>query len=124
MLKSIRKALLFGLGALDLSREKLTEGVNEFLEEEKINKKEGRKLVDEVLKKAEKQKKVQQKNLKKLVKDVMGELEVATKKDLETLKKMETTKVVSDMLTHKKKTRKKSKKRKAVNKKPKTSSES
>jgi len=53
----LKKALLLGLGAMSLTREKAEQFYNEVIEKGQMNKEEARQLVDEILKKGEEEKK-------------------------------------------------------------------
>lgn len=95
----LKKGILFGLGAFDYSKEKLEKNVNEFMSKEKIDRTEGRKMVEDVLKKAETYKKGHEKYVRGVVKSVIDDLGLVTKKDLEMLRKMETPKAVKKAMT-------------------------
>ena len=86
MRNALRKALLFGLGSVEYSREKLELFVKG-LEEEGITREEGKKLVDDVMSNAKDYTGKQKKEMKKFIKEVFDELGVLTKEDLEEIKK-------------------------------------
>jgi polyhydroxyalkanoate synthesis regulator phasin len=81
----LRKSILFGLGAIHLTKEKVEEYVNTLVKENNINEEEGKKIVQEVLDKTNEYKNKQYDSIKKVVEDVLREMGVATKKDIDDL---------------------------------------
>lgn len=78
----VRKAVLFGIGSVYYSKEKIEEFVKELQEDEGLNPAEGKKMVDEVLEKADAFRKEQEKQIEKVVKNAIDRLGLATKNDL------------------------------------------
>lgn len=76
----IRKAVLFGIGSVYYSKEKIEEFVKELQEDEGLNPAEGKKMVDEVMEKAEAFRKEQEKQIEQVVKKAIDRLGIATKK--------------------------------------------
>lgn len=81
----LSKSILFGLGAIHLTKEKVEEYVNTLVKENNINEEEGKKIVQEVLDKTNEYKNKQYDSIKKVVEDVLREMGVATKKDIDDL---------------------------------------
>jgi len=83
----VKKAFLLGIGVVALTKEKAESFVKELKEEEKITPEEGKKLVNDMLKKSEEYGKKVRKEVRKQVEKVIDEMGVATKSDLEKLRK-------------------------------------
>jgi polyhydroxyalkanoate synthesis regulator phasin len=82
----VKKALLFGIGSIYYTKDKIEDFIKD-LEKENITPEEGKKLVEEFMTKASKFKTEQESEVKKVVKQTLEELGVATKKDIDALKK-------------------------------------
>lgn len=87
----IRKAVLFGIGSVYYSKEKIEEFVKELQEDEGLNPAEGKKMVDEVMEKADAFRKEQEKQIEQVVKNAIDRLGIATEK---TVKKGKIKKMV------------------------------
>lgn len=85
--KLITKAFQLGLGVLDLTREQAEKLVKEVTKNSEVHKKEGRKMVDKMMKDAEKAKMNLEKKIEFHVKKVIEKTEFATKRDIEILEK-------------------------------------
>ena len=107
MRKHLRKAVLFGMGVLSMTRDKIEEFVKELEKEGKITEKEGRKLVEDLLKDAKNKQKEIMNTLRKETKRIVDKSPLATKEDIKSLKKKPSPKK-----TVKKGTKPKSKKKK------------
>ena len=83
----IRKALLFGIGAAAMTKDKIEEFINQMVKENKLSVEEGRKLFDETVKKASEYSYKQGTELHKTIKRVIGEMGLATKGDIANLEK-------------------------------------
>ena len=90
----VRKAVLFGIGSVYYSKEKIEEFVKELQEDEGLNPAEGKKMVDEVLEKADAFRKEQEKQIEKVVKNAIDRLGLATKNDLKKKTKKTAKKAV------------------------------
>jgi len=87
MKKKLKKAVLFGMGVASLTKERIEKFVEELVEEGDISVEEGRKMVKEFAKNAEKQQKKISKNFKKRVDKALEKMPLATKKDLKKLER-------------------------------------
>jgi polyhydroxyalkanoate synthesis regulator phasin len=81
-----KRAFLAGLGALNLSREKAKEMIDELVKNGEIKEKEGRVLLDDLVKKAAAARKDVEKNVKT---QVMGAYKKMNLASLDQVKKME-----------------------------------
>jgi polyhydroxyalkanoate synthesis regulator phasin len=80
-----RNAFLAGLGALSLSRERVKALVDELVAEGKVKEKEGGKLVDEMMKKAEATRKDVEKTVREQAQNAYAHLNLATQDQLKRL---------------------------------------
>ncbi len=89
----IRKAVLLGLGAISLTRDKAEEMVDDLIKRGEIAGGEKFKAVDNLLKEAESQQKELERRIAATVQKVVADMGLPTKRDLEeivsTLKKIE-----------------------------------
>ena len=83
----IRKAMLLGLGALSLTKEKAEEVIDELIKRGEVSKEERFKMVDKLLKEAEKQEEELTGKINETVQKVITKMGLATKKDLEDISK-------------------------------------
>ena len=83
----IREAVLFGIGAAAMGKEKIEEFVNRMVKENKLSVEEGKKLFEETIKKASDYSYKQGVELQKSIKKVIGEMGLVTKSDLSNLEK-------------------------------------
>ncbi len=81
MANILEKALLLGLGAWSLTREKINEAVNELVKEEEVEPDDARKLVDALVAKGEKQRE----ELRQIIRQEMDEVRPVTRKEFEEL---------------------------------------
>jgi len=81
MTNIVEKALLMGLGAWSLTRDKVTEAVNELVEEEEVEPEEARKLVDALVTKGEKERE----ELRQLIRQEVDQVRPVTRKEFEEL---------------------------------------
>ena len=81
----VRKAALFGIGAVALSQEKIEEFAQEMVKKGEINREEGKKFVLDVLSEKNRQCKEFEEKINKKVKDIVESSGTATKKDIESL---------------------------------------
>lgn len=81
MANIVEKALLIGLGAWSLTREKVSEAVNELVEEEEVEPEEARKLVDALVTKGEKERE----ELRKMIRQEVDQVRPVTRKEFEAL---------------------------------------
>jgi polyhydroxyalkanoate synthesis regulator phasin len=73
----LRKALLFGIGSVSLTKEKVEEAVKELKKKGQLSEKEGRKLVNEVLTRSLKEQKRVRGIVENAVKEVIKGSSVA-----------------------------------------------
>jgi len=82
---TIKKAILTGIGLTALTTDKIKESVAELKERYNLSEREGRELVDEILKKSDEAQKTLEKRIRKEVAKVLDELDLATKSDIKEL---------------------------------------
>ncbi len=82
-----KKAMYMGVGMAELTREKLEEFSREMIEKGELSEKEGRRLVDEMLRKSEEARKSLEKKVDATVEKALGRINIATRDDLEELEK-------------------------------------
>ena len=82
MFEHSRKAILLGLGALELTREKVESFVDELVKRGEASAKEKAGLVDELLKAAEEEEKKAMEKISTTLQSVLVELGLPTKEDL------------------------------------------
>jgi polyhydroxyalkanoate synthesis regulator phasin len=87
MEEAVRKAFLFGLGVVALSKEKAEAFVKDLKENKNVTPEEGKKLVNEMMKKSNDFMARVRKDIRKQVRKAVSEMGVATKEDLEKMKK-------------------------------------
>ena len=85
MLELIKKTMLTGVGMAVMTKDKVEELARELAKEGNIPEKEGKELVDELLKKSEQAKKDLETNMEGIVQKVLGKLNLITKEDLTRL---------------------------------------
>ncbi|MEW6326566.1 MAG: phasin family protein [Thermodesulfobacteriota bacterium] len=83
----IKKAMLLGLGVISLTKEKAEELVDDLIKRGEVAREEKFKMVDKLLKEAEKQEKELVGKLTEAVQKVITNLGLPTKKDLEEISK-------------------------------------
>lgn len=81
----LRKAALFGIGTVALSKEKIEEFVQEMVKEGEINKEEGKKFVLEVLAEKNRQCKEFEEKINQKARDIVEGSGIAKKTDIEDL---------------------------------------
>ena len=85
MLDFIKKTMLTGVGLAAMTRDKVEELAKELTEKGDMSEKEGKELVDELLKKSEKAKKDLETKVEGIVEKVLGKMNLASKEDIERL---------------------------------------
>ncbi|MBW2992466.1 hypothetical protein KY345_04580 [Candidatus Woesearchaeota archaeon] len=83
----LRKVALFGVGVAAMSRDQVDKFVKQLEKKKIINVKEGKKLVNDILKQSEKNRKKIQAEIDKQVKLTLKKIPLATKQDLANLEK-------------------------------------
>ena len=87
MFDLIKKTMLTGVGLAAMTREKVEELAKELIEKGKLSEKEGKELVDDMVKRSEKAKKDLDKKMENMVTKILKKMDVATKKDIARLEK-------------------------------------
>ena len=87
MFEHSRKAILLGLGALELTREKVESFVDELVKRGEASAKEKAGLVDELLKAAEEEEKKAMEKISSALREVISELGLVTKEDLQEIER-------------------------------------
>ncbi len=82
-----KKAMYMGVGLAELTREKLEEFSREMIEKGELSEKEGRSLVDEMLRKSEETRKSLEKKVDATVEKALARINIATRDDLKELEK-------------------------------------
>ena len=94
MFDLIKKTLLTGVGLAAMTKDKIEELAKELTEKGKLTEKEGKDLVDDLLKKSEKAKKDLEAQIERVVKDTMKKMNIPSGEELSNLtkrvKKLET----------------------------------
>lgn len=119
-MNTIRNAILFGVGAASMTKDKIEEFINQLVKENNITVEEGRTLVKETVDKANEYSFKKGQDLQKIIEKVIKDLGVATKKDLAILKDdIKGKKVVKSRVKTKPRTKAKAKTVKKTSKKQK-----
>lgn len=87
MFELMKKTLLTGIGLAIMTKEEVHKIGRELVEKGELSQKEGKELVDDLLKKSEQAQKDMESKVHKLVQDAVEKLNVATKKDIAELVK-------------------------------------
>ncbi len=87
MSEPTRKAILLGLGALELTREKVESFVDELVKRGEASAEEKPGLVDELVKAAEEEEKKAMEKISSALREVIPELGLATKEDLQAIER-------------------------------------
>ena len=85
--KLLTKAIQLGFGVVDVTREQVEKFVKEVSKNKEVNTKEGRKMVDKILKDAKASKKKLETKIETHAKKVVDKANIVTKKDLARLEK-------------------------------------
>jgi polyhydroxyalkanoate synthesis regulator phasin len=81
MVNILEKTLLMGLGVLTLTREKVSEAVNELVAKEEVKPEEAPRLVDALVSKGEKERQA----LRDIIRQEVDRVRPVTRKELEAL---------------------------------------
>ncbi|HCX73030.1 MAG TPA: hypothetical protein DHM37_04860 [Candidatus Cloacimonas sp.] len=87
MFDLLKKTMLTGIGIASMTKEKIEELGKKISEENKLTEKEGKRMVDDLLKQSEKAKEDLENQVQKLVKNALGKLDIPTREDLNRLEK-------------------------------------
>ena len=87
MIELIKKAFYTGLGAAELTREKVEDLARELADKGKVSDNEIKKFVDEMLDKSQERKEQLMKQFEKMIEDAMKKMNLASRDDLDALEK-------------------------------------
>ena len=87
MIDLIKKAFYTGLGAAELTREKVEELARELSEKGKVSESEIKRFVEEMLAKSQESKEQLKKQLEKVSEETMKRMNLASRDDLDALEK-------------------------------------
>ena len=82
MFDLIKKTMLAGVGLAAMTKDKVEELAEELTEKGELSEKEGKELVDDLLKRSKQAKKDLDKKMEDVVTKVLKKMDVATKKDI------------------------------------------
>ena len=83
----VKKAMLLGLGVISLTKEKAEEAVDDLITRGEVSREERFKMVDKLLKEAEKLEEELSGKISETVQKAITKIGLATKKDLEDISK-------------------------------------
>lgn len=86
MIDLIKKAMFTGIGVASLTKEKIEDVAQEFIDKGKLSETEGKKLVDELMVKSEESKEDVKKQVEELVNSTLANMNIAKASDIEELK--------------------------------------
>lgn len=86
MIDLIKKAMFTGIGVASLTKEKIEDVAQEFVEKGKLTESEGKKLVDELVVKSEESKEDVKKQVEELVNSSLEKMNIAKSSDIDELK--------------------------------------
>ncbi len=87
MIELIKKAMLTGLGAASLTKEKITAIGRDYVDRGKLSQQEGEKLVEELLASVEESKQEIKKQIEERVEEILKKMDLARMSDLDELKR-------------------------------------
>lgn len=85
MIELIKKAMFTGIGLAALTKDKVEELANDFIEQGKMSEKEGEKLVDDIMKRSRESQQELTGQIEKLVKEGLEKVNLAKMSDMEIL---------------------------------------
>lgn len=85
MFDLIKKTMLTGVGLAGLTKDKIEKLAKELAKKGKLSEKEGKKLVDDLLKKSEQARKDLETKVEGMVRRALEKIDVATKEDIDRL---------------------------------------
>ena len=87
MIDLLKNAFYTGLGAAELTREKVEEFAKDLAEKGKVSESDVKKFVDEAVAKSEERKEQLRKQLEKITEETMKKMNLVSRNDLEDLEK-------------------------------------
>jgi len=85
MIELLKRGVFTGIGLISLSKEKIEEVAQEFIEKGSMSEQEGKKFVSELVMRSEESKQAIKKQVEASVKSIMVKMDLATKEDLASL---------------------------------------
>jgi polyhydroxyalkanoate synthesis regulator phasin len=86
MIELVKKAMFTGIGMMSLTKDKVEEVAQDFIEKGKMSKQEGEKFVSDLLKSSEESKQDLKKQVEESVSGMMGKMDIASKSDVAALR--------------------------------------
>ena len=86
MIDLIKKTMLTGIGAAALTKEKIEEIAQEFVDRGKLSEQEGEKIVKDMLDKTEESKEQLRKQTEEMVETALGKMQLARASDIKKLR--------------------------------------
>ncbi len=86
MIDLIKKTMLTGIGAAALTKEKIEEIAQEFVDRGKLSEQEGEKIVKDMLDKTEESKEQFRKQTEQIVETTLGKMQLARASDIKKLR--------------------------------------
>ena len=86
MIDLIKKTMLTGIGAVALTKEKIEEIAQEFVDRGKLSEQEGEKIVKDMLDKTEESKEQFRKQTEQIVETTLGKMQLARASDIKKLR--------------------------------------
>lgn len=87
MIELIKKAMLTGLGAASLTRDKIEEIGRDFIDKGKLSQQEGEKLMEDLVAKADESKQEIKKQIEERVDDILKKMNLVKVSEIEELKR-------------------------------------
>ncbi len=81
----LKEMVSLGMGVIVLTREKAEKAVNELVKQGKLKRKEGKDLIEELIKKGSKEAKGLESGFSKMLSSALSKLDIASKKDIRRL---------------------------------------
>ncbi|MFQ5399799.1 MAG: phasin family protein [Anaerolineae bacterium] len=85
LLTGLRRVLLAGVGAVALAQEEIEDFVNKLVERGEIAEKDGRQLVNDIMKRRREKAQKAQESLDNRIENLLDRMNIPTRKDIETL---------------------------------------
>jgi len=86
MIELIKKAMFTGIGFAALTKEKVEELVQDFMEQGELTRQEGEKLVDEIMQRSRESQEEMTEKVEELVRQGLEKMDLAKKSEVESLK--------------------------------------
>jgi len=86
MIELIKKAMFTGIGFAALTKDKVEELAQDFIEQGKLSKKEGEQLVEDIMQRSKESQQEMSKKVEELVQEGLEKIHVARMSEIETLR--------------------------------------